>query len=447
MPKKLTRRRFLGSSSALAGFHILPSGLLANSPNGKLCTAHVGVGGKGVTDTSQIAADPRTQVVGLCDVDQLHIVGKGARGSKKKKNSETAYKDAKQFADYREMLSTLGDKIDAVSISTPDHTHHPATLAAIELGKHVYTQKPLTNNIEEARDLLAAARRKKIVSQMGVQNKSSLGYRMSKQFIRDGVIGNVSKVYVWSHKEWGHDGDPYTGEDPVPDYLDWNLWVGTAPMRPYLKGRYHPSNWRCILDFGCGTLGDMGVHIFDTPYDALGLAPPKWAVTECREPNHFSLPRGNTVTLGFAPTKYTTKDFEWKWFDGKHSPPKGKDLELPEGQKLPNQGAMFVGEKGRMLLPHVAGPQFFPKSIYDTLVKPDLPTKVNHYTQWIDAIYGKGETPSANFEYAAPMTETVLLGVIAGLYPGQKIEWDSAKGEVTNLPEANQYVAMKHREF
>jgi len=435
MNHKTTRRQLLQTTSVLAGFQILPSGLLANSPNGKLCTAHIGVGGKGSTDTRSIASDSRSEVLGLCDIDSKRLEGAAKK-----------YKGTKTFQDYREMLTSLGDKIDAVSISTPDHTHYPATLAAMEMGKHVYTQKPLTNNLAEARHLMEVAREKKVVTQMGIQNKSTYGYRMSKRFIQDGVIGKVSKVYVWSFKDWGYDGEPYKGEDPVPDYLDWNLWLGSAPVHPFLKGKYHPGNWRRIIDFGCGTLGDMGIHIFDTPFDALALTAPTWVKTECRKPNHFSLPTKNVVKYGFEGTQYTTKDFEWIWYDGKYAPPKpdgNPDLELPEGLDLPRQGAMFVGEKGRMLLPHIAGPQFFPKSIYKTLIKPDIPTKVNHYTQWMDAIYGKGDAPSANFDYAAPMCETVLLGVVAGRFPGKTLNWDGCKMECTNLPEANQYVAKR----
>ena len=437
-----TRRKFLIATSALAGFQILPSGLLANSPNGKLCTAHIGVGGKGSVDTSSIAADSRTQVIGLCDVDKNRMDGKGKRGLSAK------FPDAQKFQDYREMLSALGDKVDALSISTPDHTHYPATLAAMRLGKHVYTQKPLTNNLSEARHLMETARAKDVVTQMGIQNKSTYGYRMSKRFIQDGIIGKVSNVYVWSYKDWGYDGAPYTGEDPVPAYLDWNLWLGTAPEHAFLDGKYHPGNWRRIIDFGCGTLGDMGVHIFDTPFDALALGAPQWVKAEAREPNHFSLPTKCKVSYGFEPTQYTTKDFQWTWYDGQYSPPSGSpDLKLPEGEELPNQGAMFVGEKGRMLLPHIAGPRFFPKSIYETLKKPEIPQRVNHYTQWIDAIFGSGEKPSANFDYAAPMSETVLLGVVANQHPGQKLEWDSCQARFPNFPEAEKFVKREYRKF
>lgn len=446
MKPNLSRRTFIKASSAIAGFHILPSGLLANSPNSKLCTAHIGVAGKGLTDTSQIAADPRTEVIGLCDVDLRHLNGEGPR-SQRRGHAKLDFSSAGKFQDYREMLHELGDKIDAVSVSTPDHTHYPATLAAMKRGKHVFTQKPLTNNISEARHLMQLAREKVLVTQMGIQNKATEGYRLATRLIRDGALGKISKVYVWSHKDWGYDGDPYSSADPIPDYLDWNLWLGTASERAFVDKKYHPSQWRRSLDFGCGTLGDMGVHIFDTPFDSLGLEPPIWAKATCRQPNQFSLPTKTIVRYGFKPSAWTTKDFQWTWYDGAHSPPSGPDMALPEGQNLPQQGALFVGEEGRMLLPHIAGPQLLPRSLYSKLKKPDMGPPVNHYGQWIDAIYGSKTPPAANFDYSGKMVEGVLLGVIAGLFPERKIEWDSAKGRVVNLPEANQYVQRNRRAF
>ena len=439
----LTRRNFIRSNSALAGFFILPSGLLANSPNGRLTSAHIGTGGKGAVDTGQIAAHPKTQVVALCDVDRNSLDGRG-----RKQNGGERYPGAKKYQDYREMFAEMGDKIDVVSVSTPDHTHYPATLAAIRLGIHPYTQKPLTNNIAEARALMEAAREHRVFSQMGIQNQSTIAYRTATELIRGGLIGKVSRVHVWSFKDWGYDGAPHTGEDPVPENIDWNLWLGTAPERPFLKGKYLSMQWRRYMDFGCGTMGDMGIHIFDTPFRSLDLEPPVWVKASCRETNGYSLPTKMIAHYGFRPTTRTTSDFSWTWYDGAYGPPENQgDLGIPKDQKLPKQGAVLIGESGSMVLGHIAGPRFFPASVYDRLEKPDLPKKVNHYSQWLDAILaGKGE-PTAGFDYAAPLTETVLLGVVAGRYPEKKIEWDSANMRVTNLDEANRYVGMKHRKF
>ena len=437
-----SRRKFLRSGSALAGFFILPSGLRANSPNGRLQSAHIGVGGKGSVDTAQIAAHPKTQVVALCDVDRNSLEG---RGRKQKTNPKERYPGAKKFQDYREMFNAMGDKVDIVSVSTPDHTHYPATMKAMELGKHVYTQKPLTNNIAEARALMLSARKHKVFTQMGIQNQSSIAYRTATHFIRSGLIGKVSKVHVWSFKNWGYDGPPHQDDDPVPANLDWNLWLGTAPERPFVKGKYHTMGWRRYMDFGCGTLGDMGIHIFDRPFGTLDLKPPTWAKATCRAATGYGLPTKMIVDLGFKPTPRTTNNFSWTWYDGTYGPPENDgSLGVPANKKLPSQGAIFVGEEGSMLLGHINGPLFFPGSVYDKLKKPDLPKKVNHYSNWIDAILaGKGE-PTARFDYAAPLTESVLLGVIAARYPGKKIEWNSKEGKVTNIEEANQYVAFQN---
>jgi predicted dehydrogenase len=434
--EKLKRRDFIKSAAAtIGGFHILPSGLLANSPNGKVCTAHIGIGGKGNSDLGLIASHPGVQVVGLCDVDKV-------RGGADKKLEK--YSSAKFFHDYREMLDELGDKIDAVVISTPDHTHYPATLAAMNAGKHVYTQKPLVHKIAEARHLMELAREKQLVTQMGIQIHSSIAYRMAAKYIKDGAIGKISKVYVWSGKDWGYDGAPYTGEDAIPESLKWDLWLGTAAKRPYLDRKYHPGQWRRILDFGCGTLGDMGVHIFDTPYRALELTAPKWVETTCRKPNNFSHPTKNIVRYGFPETSYTTKELLWTWYDGGYGPPADEpDLKLPEGQNIPQEGAMFVGENGRMLLPHIAGPWFLPKTIFETVQKPEL-EPIDHYHQWVDGILGAGE-PSANFDYSSPLTETVLLGVVGNRFPGKKLEWDRDKMKFTNRPEANKLIKGKYR--
>jgi len=434
---RTTRRSFLKSSATAGSFFILPSGLWANSPNGKVCTAHIAVTGKGKGDLSQIAGHPKVQVLGLCDVDKL----RAAPDKLLKK-----YTSAKFFQDYREMLAELGDKIDAVSISTPDHTHYPATLAAMELGKHVYTQKPLTHKVAEARHLMELAREKKLVTQMGIQNQSSLTYRLATSFVQSGILGKVSKVHVWSFKNWGYDGAPYPGKDSVPEGLDWNLWLGTATTRPFLKGKYHSSNWRKIIDFGCGTLGDMGVHIFDTPYRALALTAPRWVEVACRKPNGYGHPEKNTVRYGYGATQYTTDDFTFTWHDGAGAPDgDDPDLVLPDGNKLPKQGALFVGEEGRMVLPHTSTPSFYPRELVKKITKPDL-GPVNHYHQFVDAILGTTKT-TANFDYSAPLVEALLLGVVAARFPGKKLTWDAPAMKVSNLAEANAFLKGSYRKF
>ncbi|MBT5911084.1 MAG: Gfo/Idh/MocA family oxidoreductase, partial [Opitutae bacterium] len=354
--KITSRRDFIKTSGAVGSFFILPSGLRANSPNGKICTAHIGTGGKGRVDTAYLAKHKHVEVLGLCDVDYKH--GKIDTWSKQ-------FKSATAYQDYREMLAELDEKIDAVSISTPDHTHYPATLAAMELGKHVYTQKPLTHKLFEARHLAKFAKEKGLTTQMGIQNQSREAYRLTRHYLREGILGKISKVYVWSFKTWGYDGKPFKEKSETPDSLDWNLWLGTAPVHDYVSKVYHPGQWRKLIDFGCGTLGDMGIHIFDTPFKALDLKDPLWVEAECREPNGFGHAEKNMVRYGFAPSKYTTDDFTFTWWDGAEAPrhKNNPDLILPNGDQLPRQGAVFVGESGRMVLPHCSMPTFYPDSV------------------------------------------------------------------------------------
>ena len=346
------------------------------------------------------------------------------------------------------MLRTLGDKIDGVVITTPDHTHYPATLMAMNMGKAVYCQKPLTHEISEAYELAALAKEKNLVTQMGIQCHSADAYRMAVDFLQQGIIGKVSKVYAWSNKSWGDDGAAYAGSDPIPESLDWNLWLGSATARPYLKDKYHSAKWRKTLDFGCGTLGDMGVHIIDTPYAALKLGQPRSVQVTCRESNHCSHPSKNIVEYEFPSTEYTTDKLQFTWFDGAYVPKTAgqinPDLELEAGKTLPAQGAMFIGEDGqRMLLPHISAPQPLPRSLLANVTKPQL-KPANHYHQWVDAGMGNG-TCSADFEYAAPLTTGVLLGVVGNRFPGQTLQWDGDAMRFTNNEDANKLVSRSYR--
>ena len=438
---KLSRRNFVKKSAAVSSFFVLPSGLRANSPNGRVCTAHIGTGGKGRVDTAELVKHERVQAVGFCDVDR-------ERGMIDSWLSK--HKSAKFFKDYREMLATLGDKVDVVSISTPDHTHYPATMAAMKLGKHVFTQKPLTHKLSEARELAEFAAEKKLTTQMGIQNQSRAAYRFTRHHIKAGIIGKIKKVYVWSFKNWGYDGKPFAEKSVVPESLDWNLWLGTAPVRHFTEKVYHPGQWRKILDFGCGTLGDMGIHIFDAPFKSLDLIDPLWVEAECRAPNGFGHAETNKLHYGFAPTKYTTDNFTFTWWDGEGAPRHNgnPDLQLPNGGKLPRQGALYVGEAGRMVLPHGNGypiPTFYPDSVLDGVDKEEF-NDVNHYTQFLDAIEGKDKT-LAGFDYAGPLAESLCLGVVACQFPGKRLKWDAKKMRVTNLAQANPLLKGKYRKF
>ncbi len=430
---RFTRRRFLATSAASASALALLGRSAKAAPSDRLRTAHVGVGGMGRGDLGSVASHPNVEVVALCDVDSNELA-KSAKG----------HPGAKQFADYRKMLDSMADGIDAVVVSTPDHTHAPAAVSAMNLDKHVYCQKPLTHEVFEARRMREVAEERKLVTQMGIQVHGSSQYRTATEVVQSGLIGKVREVHAWSNKNWGYDGGPFNGKDPVPDSLDWNLWLGTAAERPYVKGPYHRANWRKLIDFGTGTLGDMGVHIFDTPYRACALTAPKWARTTCRKPTGVGHPEKNVVEYEFPGTRFTADSLRWVWYDGGNAPPKPSDLPLEADvlPKLPGQGSLFIGEEGVCLLPHVGNPVLLGEAA-EKKIQPV--GGVNHYHQWVDACLGKGE-PSAHFGYGGPLTEALLLGVVANRFPGEKLEWNADELEVTNVADANALIRHEYRD-
>jgi predicted dehydrogenase len=442
----MNKRDFLKNAAILTSASILPSSVWAFSSADKLRTAHIGVGGMGAADLAAISSHSSVEVVALCDVDSNNLAA-----------AQKLHPKAKLFTDYRKLLSEMGSSIDAVVVSTPDHTHAPASMMAMGMNKPVYCQKPLTHHVTEARAMRKMAEDKKLVTQMGIQVHSFYDYKLGTALIQSGIIGKVKTVRAWSPKNWGYDGPAPTGSDPIPDTLDWNLWLGTAAKREYKNDIYHPGNWRKLLDYGCGTLGDMGVHIFDTPYNALALDIPKTIRNQCRKPTGFGFPENNIVTYEFGGTDYTTKKFKWVWYDGPGTPKAHKDLKLPNGDALPDQGAMFIGEKGRLLLPHFMQ---LPKHIVDgkyvdldlskfsDLGKPteDYGAESNkHYHQFVDACLGKDEA-TAPFSYAARLTETILLGVIAGRFPNKKLHWNNQTARFKEEA-ANAFLDGEYREF
>jgi len=424
----MKRRSFIKTTAAGSLAFLLPFPSQAKIPGSKLRIAQVGLGGQGLSDLHDIASHPDVEVVALCDVDAT-----------KTDSVKATYPNAKIFIDYKEMFTGMGNEIDAVVVSTPDHAHAPVSLMAMELNKNVYCQKPLTHYISESRKMDAVAAQKKLVTQMGIQVHSFYEYKLGTILIQKGIIGKVKKVIAWSPKVWGYDGPAPEGSDPVPDGLNWDLWLGTARKRPYKKGLYHPANWRKCIDYGCGTLGDMGVHIFDTPYNALQLSVPLTVKNSCRQPNDFGHPEKNHVSYVFPGTPYTTQTLEWVWYDGKGAPDAQEELKLPGGATLPDQGAMFIGENGqRLLLPHfmelpklIVNDQFRDIDInqYDpegAAGKPGASYEEGspkHYHEFVDACLGKAKC-SAPFSYAARLTEVILLGVIAARFPDQTLHWD-----------------------
>ena len=474
----MNKREFIKKSSVGAlGIMLAPSILKAGFPKDKLRTAHIGVGNMGMEDLKAVSSHEAVEVIALCDVDAINLSA-----------AHKMHPGARIFFDYRVMLEEMGDEIDAVIVSTPDHTHAPASLMAMNMDKPVYCQKPLTHYVSESREMKRVATEKGLVTQMGIQVHSFYDYKLATLLIQSGIIGKVHTVHAWSPKNWGYDGPLPQGEDPIPDQLDWNLWLGTSTQRPYKKDMYHPGNWRKLMDYGCGTLGDMGVHIFDTPYNALELDVPRTIMTECRPTNGFGFPEKNTVTYEFPGTKYTGKSLKWIWYDGPGAPEMHEDLMLPgmemkkdntaakksDGNsisldagvagenELPEQGAMFVGTKGRLLLPHfmqlpkkiVRGKYVdISKEIAEVSEKHNLGEPIRnyategpkHYHQFVDACLGK-DTTTAPFDYAARLTETILLGTIAGRFPGETLHWDAETAQFKE-EKANKYLAGDYRDF
>ena len=439
------RRKFLKHSlSAGLGVYVLPGIVAANSPGNRIQHAAIGVGGMGWGDVQQIGSHPNVEIAAICDVDKARMA-----------EAAQNFPNARRYQDWRILLDKEADNIDSVNVSTPDHMHAPITMAAVKRGKHVYCQKPLTHDVYEARQVTEAAARAGLATQMGIQVNASIGYRMAVKMIRDGVIGKVKQVYAWSNKPAGNyrpTGPRPIGQDPVPASLDWDAWLGVAPVRPYKSGVYHPTWWRGWQDFGVGWLGDMGCHIIDTPCRALRLGTPAriqadvepaWRDTSSRRTETW--PTWQIVRYTFAGNELTAdKTLELVWSDGYKYPPDHVRQHI-DNRDFPKQGSLLIGQAGAMLLPHPGGPQLFPQDKFKGFPRPKIASR-NHYHHWVDACLGKAKT-DAGFDYAGPLTETILLGTVALRCPDRELIWDAGQMKITNLPEANQYIRRPYRDF
>ncbi len=434
---RISRRSFLrhlGTAAVAAPF--VTRGLFAQSPNGKINHATFGAAGMAWSDVTALAAHPALNVVAACDVDL-----KRTAEFKKK------FPDARIYQDYRELLEKERD-LQSVNVSTPDHMHAPIAMAAMRRGLHVYGQKPLTHSLYETRRLTEFAREKKVVTQMGIQIHSGREYRTAVQLVQDGAIGKVKEVHTWSSKAWGDTAAMPEKTDPVPEGLDWDLWLGVCAERPFIGGGwYHPGNWRKRLDFGTGTFGDMGCHIFDPVFKALALTAPVSVRSEGAAPNAHSWATDAIVRYVFPGTAFTEgKTVPVVWYDGKQRPPAeiqelAKDA-ANEKDKLPDQGSIFLGTEGVMVLPHVGMPRLVGEAVKGRAI-----TEVaggNHWKQFVDAVLGEGKT-GANFDYAGPLTESVLLGSVASRFPQTTLEWDAAALKFTNSAEASAFVRRTYR--
>ncbi len=444
--RRVSRRDFMkGTVAATAAFTIVPGYVLGQgAPSGKLNIAAIGSGGMG---RKNINACLPENIVALCDVDWNRA---GATFKK--------FPEAKRFKDFREMLDKMGDKIDAVIVATPDHTHAVAAMAAMKKHKHVYVQKPLTRTVYEARMLTEAARKYGVKTQMGNQGHSGEGIRLVCEWIADGAIGDVYEVHCWTDRPiWPQGIGRPEGTSPIPKTLDWDLWLGTAPWRPY-NPAYLPFNWRAWLDFGAGALGDMGCHVMDAAFMSLKLEYPESVQAShsydvqkmwTRVDNKETYPRASIVHYQF-PARAGMPPVKFHWYDGGILPEIPNDLEI--GRKIPESGTILVGEKGKIMCDTYAeSPRLIPESKMNAYKKPpkSLPRIPNgaggHEQDWIRACKGKGQSCS-NFDYAGPFTETVVMGNLAVLNPGKRLMWDGENMKITNDEKANAFVKMPYRE-
>lgn len=434
-----SRRQFL-KQVALAGTAFsLPAVSYARllGANDRLRIASIGTGGKGWSDLNATAASPKVQVVALCDIDESKpFLGQAAE----------KFPQARKFTDWRKLFEAHKE-IDAVIVSTPDHMHAPISLPAMQLGKHVQCQKPLTHTVFEARQMQLAARKYNVVTQMGNQIQSHEAYRTAVKLVHDGVIGKVKEVHSWQsgNMGWIKVDDRPAGSEPVPETLHWNEWLGVAPERPYLPTIYHSFNWRAWQDFSNGQLGDFGCHILDPVFMALKLTAPLTIRAEAAPMNREIWYKSSKVSYQFPGTELTAgKTINVTWYDGEGKFPSREGLGVPETYKLPGSGSVLVGEKGSLVIPHVAMPKLFPDEKFADFKIPVVPSR-DHYVSWADACRGEDKTTS-HFDYSGPLTETVLLGTIAIRNPEAALSWNAEKLELTGAPHAAGMLTKSYRD-
>jgi hypothetical protein len=352
------------------------------------------------------------------------------------------------FQDYREMFAKLADKFDAVTVSTPDHWHAPVALTAMRNGKHVYCQKPLAHTVWEVRQMRRQAEISGVITQMGNQIHSHEAYRTGVQLIRSGVIGKIKAVHSWQpnpgNKYSGLTRRPAPSGAPVPETLNWDLWIGPAPMRAYEPDLYHPFKWRDWMDFGSGTMGDFGCHILDPVFTALELSAPINLRAENTGVNPETWPAAETIHYLFPGTAWTAgKTLPLTWYDGGRLPDRAL-MQMPEDAKLTGSGSLFIGEGGTMILPHVSMPKLYPVEKFKDF-QIEKVASGSHYHLWVDGALS-GIKTSDGFHYAGPLAEAVQLGNVATRVPGQKLEWDAASLRVTNSEEATKLLTKNYRD-
>jgi predicted dehydrogenase len=431
-----SRRHFIRQSAAtLFAAPWVTTGLRAASPNGKLRHAAFGASGMSMADMSAMSNHPMWELTAVCDVDTRNF-----------KKAQEKWPNIRVYQDWRELLEKEADNIDSVNVSTPDHMHGSIGLAAIAKGKHIYGQKPLAHNLWECRQMVERARAKGVMSQMGIQISSAFTERHAVALIQMGAIGKVKEAHTFSHKKWG-DLEPRPAKsDPIPEGFDWDKWLGVAPERSYIQGYDHPGNWRKRRDFGTGTLGDMGCHMFSGWFRSLDLAAPISVKSTGPVPNKDNWAINAVVEYTFKGTKYTAGDtIKVTWTDGDARPPAEVVALIGPGAKFPDQGTIYLGTEGVLLSPHGSTPLLYPREKFASFgAYPKLEPR-DHWADFIDCCLKGDKQPSANFDYAGPLTEAVLLGCLSSAFPNENLTWDAPGLKIPNNATADKMVRRDYR--
>ena len=452
IPATTTRRTFL-KQSAIAGAALsFPAVLRASDLNSRVQVVSIGADGRAHADIHSTASHAKVKFVGFCDIDTAAFA-----------KADQIAPGTPHFADFRQMYEKLGDTFDAVIVATPDHMHALPAIMAMQRGKHVYCEKPLAHTVWECRQMKLWARKTGVVTQMGNQGHSAVEYRLATRLIREGVIGKVKEVHSWCSLTGNERTRLLEPPAPgaVPKEVSWDLWIGSAPFRPYSPGVYHPFAWRDWQDFGGGAaLGDFGCHVLDPVFTSLGLKAPASVAADSSGINRHVWPTMQTIRYVFPGNEFIAgKTLNVTWSDGGLRPER-KVAKLPPELELPKTGSLFIGEKGNMVLPHLGGPRMYPVENFKDFAYPKDIKGRNHWHDWIDAIIA-GTKTSDNFDYAAMLAETVQLGnvaVRAARPPAPKrgtnaqapkeasaLKWDSDNFRFTNSDAANALLTKKYR--
>jgi len=431
--RPFSRRAFLkGLGTAGLASPFVTRDLLARPPSSRLGHASFGASGMAWEDVKHLTRFEQVELIAVAEVDLRRTVELKKR-----------FPSTRIYQDWRELLDQEAKRLDSVNVSTPDHMHAPIAMSAMQLGKNVYCQKPLTHDLYEARKLAEFARWKGLVTQMGIQIHSTSFYRMAALLVQAGAIGRIKEVHSWNSGSWGDPGPRPDRSDPIPREFDWNLWLGVCGNRPFIgDAYYHPSNWRKRLDFGTGTIGDMGCHILDPIFMAVGLTAPMTVRSEGTASTQWNWPIDSEVQYLFPGTRYTAGEtLPVTWYDGRRRPPQAIRA-LLEGDDLPGTGSIMVGTQGVLVIPHVARPLLYPDNKFKNLKFPEV-AEQNHWGRYVEACLGGART-TAGFDYSGPLAEAILVGTVALRFPQTTLHWN-APGLTFAEDEANRFIRRPYR--